>query len=360
MSDDQENVPPPVTDAGLKDFGKLAAVGSQKRQSMRGFDDDYVDIVDYILRCTHKIWEERGIGLIDTHYLHNCTLHTSTGLVYGRDQVVANTLQTLAMFPDRQLFGDDVIWSGNDVDGFYTSHRITSLAHHRGYSHYGPPTGRKLRYRVIAECLVKENRICEEWLVRDELSIVRQMGLDEHAVIAALARKLAASGTPPEAQAPVGPQLGQLPTPELPPSLKPGFDIEDFVRRAWHDIWNRRMLNRVSAAYVPTYECHSASGRELYGHDELINFIICWLGAFPDGRMNIDHFAALGNDHDGYRVAVRWTFLGTHEGHGLYGSPTGRRIRVMGLTHQHIKNSRFVQEWTVFDELALLAQLYTE
>ncbi len=120
------------------------------------------------------------------------------------------------------------------------------------------------------------------------------------------------------------------------------------------------MLNQVNTHYVPTYECHSASGRELYGQDEIIQFIINWLGAFPDGRMNIDHFAVLGNDHDGYRVAIRWMFVGTHEGYGLYGAPTGKRVRIMGITHQHVKDGRFVQEWTVFDELALLAQLYME
>ena len=83
------------------------------------------------------------------------------------------------------------------------------------------------------------------------------------------------------------------------------------------------------------------------------------LVAFPDAAVHIDHLYWLGNDAEGYRVAVRWTLQGTHHGPGLYGDPTGRRVNIMGITHYHVKNGKFVEEWTVFDEMALLKQLYT-
>jgi hypothetical protein len=38
--------------------------GSGRLQPMRGFDEDYTDIVDYIVRCTHRIWDEGGVGLL--------------------------------------------------------------------------------------------------------------------------------------------------------------------------------------------------------------------------------------------------------------------------------------------------------
>lgn len=41
---------------------------------MCGFDPIYTDIVDCIIRCTHHIWDERDIGLIYSHYTHNCVL----------------------------------------------------------------------------------------------------------------------------------------------------------------------------------------------------------------------------------------------------------------------------------------------
>ncbi len=330
---------------------------------MRGFDPDYTDIVDYIIRCTHKIWEEKQVGLIYSHYGANTLVHGTRGDSYGVESVVAGTVQTLAMFPDRRLFADDVIWSGDDEQGYYTSHRITSTAHHSGFGPYGAPTGRALRYRVIADCVVRENRIVEEWLVRDELSIARQLGLDESALVRAIAEGWARlHGPEGQVQAAIERSTGQLPPQPLPPSDKTGFDVEDFVRRAWHDIWNWRMFSEIFRLFAPTYECHSASGRELYGHNDYLQFVLDWLAAFPDGRMSIDHIAALplgqGDPQTSHRVAVRWTFLGTHEGHGIYGAPTGKQVRVLGITQTHVRDGLFTAEWTVFDELALLAQLY--
>ena len=102
---------------------KFMSHTNEKRQGMQGFDDDYVDIVDYIIRCTHKIWEERNIGLIYSHYAHNVLIHTTDGITYGRDKVIADSIKTMGAFPDVRLFGDDVIWSGNDRDGFHSSIR---------------------------------------------------------------------------------------------------------------------------------------------------------------------------------------------------------------------------------------------
>jgi hypothetical protein len=120
--------PTPVTDlARHPDITTMMrAAGQGQRQPMRGFDPDYVDIVDYIVRCTHKIWEEGGVGLLYTHYSHNPQVHTAYGITYGREEMIANTINYLAAFPDRKAYADDVIWSGNEDDGFtrpIASHR---------------------------------------------------------------------------------------------------------------------------------------------------------------------------------------------------------------------------------------------
>jgi predicted ester cyclase len=91
---------------------------------------------------------------------------------------------------------------------------------------------------------------------------------------------------------------------------------------------------------------------------DYLGFIIALLVAFPDATLRIDHLYWLGNDDEGYRVAVRWTLQGTHHGPGLYGEPSGRRVNLMGISHYDVKNGKFVEEWTVFDEIALLRQLY--
>ena len=82
-----------------------ATIPSSRRPTGRaasrceGFDDIYTDIVDYIVRCTHKIWDERDIGLIYTHYTHNCVLYGTMGTIYNREDVVRDTIQRLVSLP---------------------------------------------------------------------------------------------------------------------------------------------------------------------------------------------------------------------------------------------------------------------
>ena len=353
---------PPITDVPYTDISIFMNSGPQKRQSIKGFDEDYVDIVDYIVRCTHKIWEEKGVGLIYTHYAHNVLIHTSDGMTYGRDKVIADSIKTMAAFPDVRLFADDVIWSGNDEDGFHSSHRIVWVAHNTGYSIYGPPTGRRVVRQGIAHCFVKENRVVEEWISRDELALIRQLGFDEIELAKKMAALDAASGgksPKPETQGEVQRLAGQMQPPFYPPKQDTIFDIEDFVRRSLYEIWNWRLLNKIDDYYVVNYWGFVSTNRQLYGLGDLKAYILSLLAAFPDAAVHVDHICWLGDNERGYRVAVRWTLAGTHGGPGHYGEPTGKRVRLMGISHYIVKDGKFVQERTVFDEFALLKKIYT-
>jgi predicted ester cyclase len=81
------------------------------------------------------------------------------------------------------------------------------------------------------------------------------------------------------------------------------------------------------------------------------------MAAFPDLLITVDHVCWLPNGPDGYRVATRWTLQGTHRGPSAYGEPTGKRVRLIGITHHEIQDKQIVKEWLVFDEFMLLKQL---
>lgn len=333
-----------------------AAAGGERRQSLRGFDDDYVDIVDYIVRSTHKIWEEGGMGLLYTHYGHNAAIHTPYGLTYGREDMLTSSIQFLSAFPDRRAYADDVIWTGSDGDGFHTSHRVISLGRNTGHSVYGPPTGRRIQIRGFANCFVKENRILEEWLVRDSLAMVRQLGFDPREVVDRLMAEDERRSLEPS-YGPTDRVAGQTEPPPNPERAADGFDVEEFVRRSQNEIWNWRLFDRITDYYVPNYLCYTSSDRTIYGTGDFRAYVLAFISAFPDARFNVDHLYWVGNERDGYRVATRWTLIGTHDGPSAYGRPTGKPVNVMGVTHHRVQDGRFVQEWTVFDELAILKQL---
>ena len=171
-----------------RDFVDLVPPGRPRVQSLQGFDEDYTDIVDYIVRCTHKIWDERDVGLIYTHYTHNCVLYGTLGTMYERESVVRETIQRLVELPDRRGMATQVIWRGDDKEGFYTSHMTHGTGRHTEYGMYGKPTGRTFVTRTVADCMILENKIYREWVVRDNLGLLVQLGIDPHLYAANLAQ----------------------------------------------------------------------------------------------------------------------------------------------------------------------------
>lgn len=342
-----------------RDIGTfMESAGGERRQPMLGFDSDYTDIVDYIIRLTHKIWEEKAVGLIYTHYTHNCPVHMTDALVYGRDAIVESTVRTLAAFPNLRLFGDEVIWGGNEREGFHTSHRITWVGHNFGYSPYGPPTGRRIQRRGIAHCLVRENRIVEEWICRDELALIRQLGFDEIGLARQKAAQEASMGVAPYASV-----MGEVPRlgGQLPPQLEVPGDPQDpavLPLKLYGEVWNARMLNRLRDYYAENAVVFASTNLRLYGLGELTQYILRMLAAFPDGAMSPDHVCWIGSEATGFKIAVRWTFQGTHLGPSPYGEPSGKRVKIMGISHMETSRGRIQREYMVYDEFALLKQIH--
>ena len=210
----------------------------------------------------------------------------------------------------------------------------------------------------MALCFVKANLICEEWLLMDEIGVIRQLGLDLDATVALFARRGAAR--PLQNYGDLERMLGQYAPEPLPAKTTPveGFDLDDFLRRSLHEIWNRRMFNVIRDVYHENVEFHGSSGRELYGRGDYTAFVLSLLAAFPDARFSIDQLFWNEDGAGGYRTSMRWSLVGTHEGFGIYGEPTGIRFRLWGMTQHVIRDGRIVAEWTVFNELALLKALY--
>ena len=153
---------------------------------MKGFDAKWTDFPDYILGITREIWEDRGIATLQHYYTPDIPVRSPGSMVVGNEGVIAATMATLAEFPDRRLLGEDVIWSGTPEEGMLSSHRILSTATHLGDGVYGEATGQTLVYRIIADCHAINNQINDEWLIRDQGAIVRQLGWDPKAYAADL------------------------------------------------------------------------------------------------------------------------------------------------------------------------------
>ena len=52
--------------------------------NMRGFDAEFTDIVDYILRITYRIWEGKQVGLCYDYYSADCPFIPWAAIQRGR------------------------------------------------------------------------------------------------------------------------------------------------------------------------------------------------------------------------------------------------------------------------------------
>ena len=96
------------------------------------------------------------------------------------------------------------------------------MAKNTGHSWYGPPTGQVTTHSGIANCLVKENRIIEEWVATDELGLLMQLGFDPRATIEKFVGGRANS-QPREYSLPQR-IVGQTVPATMPPKTSEGFD----------------------------------------------------------------------------------------------------------------------------------------
>lgn len=347
----------PITFVPWTDISELLAPAAGRRQELPGFDADYVDFPDYIVRCTHRIWEGKNLGLIRTHYTEDCKIYTLGGEIHGVDAVISGTLSTLQSFPDRTLYADHVIWSEDAPGSFYSSHRITSHMTHLGANEFGPPTGRRATIRTIADCAVRGNRIYEEWLVRDNWLLAAEVGANPKALASAQARGDRSNPSVREFWARERTRTSQ--SPALPTRMPsdPAADPHGYAQSVFGGGWNARNFATLAAHYAPTVEWYGPAGRQLFGAGAVVGFCASLLAAVPDAVVSVDHVAVVPFLDLGTDIAVRWSLAGTHTGPGLHGAPSGRPVYLLAVTHWRICDGQIVEEWTVYDEIALLRQL---
>jgi predicted ester cyclase len=322
---------------------------------MKGFSDRWSDFPDYIIGITREIWEDRGIARLHDYYAPDIVVRTPASVTVGNEGVIAATMATLAEFPDRTLYGEDVIWSGTPETGMLSSHRLHSTATHAAAGVYGPATGRRLRYRIIADCHAKDGVIDDEWLIRDQGAIVRQLGVDpqDHA------RDLIAREGGPEACA----------RPMTPDNDVPG----PYAGRGNDNAWGARfadlltrIMNADFAAIPAEYDraatLHYPGGADALSHDGADGF---WMGlraAFPGATFTLHHIIGREDPMMPPRAALRWSLHGKHDGWGAFGVPTGAEVFVLGASHAEFGavtggRPKLRREWTLFDETAIWKQI---
>ncbi|MCK8827415.1 ester cyclase [Natroniella acetigena] len=347
-----------VNRVGYSDYNDFLDQEDSK-QRMEGFDQEYSDIVDYIMKITHRIWEEKGIGIIYDTYHNDVEIHAGSQNITGIKEVIAGTLQTLHAFPDRKLMGENVIWSKYDKKGYFSSHRVMSTATNLGDSKFGSATGRKVNFRTVAECVVHNNRIHKEWLVRDNLWIVKQLGFDPHQVAKKMAE--ASRDKVPALQSDFG--VEETMNGQFFPKRYQAKDssVGELVLEMCNRIYECRLFNEVKDYYSDNAVVHYICNKDLVGYSQIQGMLISLFASFPNASYSIDRVVCNQKDNpNDWDVSVRWRLRGLHEGRGYFGEPSGKLVEILGVNHYHIIDDKVVEEWVTFDGLDVLRQIYLD
>ncbi|PSU07546.1 polyketide cyclase [Photobacterium ganghwense] len=318
--------------------------------AMAGFDPKWRDFPDYILGITKEIWEDRGLHTLQHYYAPDIIVRTPLSIVKGNDNVISATMGTLAEFPDRTLYGEDVIWSGNPEQGMLSSHRIISTATHANHGAFGQATNKKLQFRIIADCHAINNQINDEWMIRDVAAIAHQLGITSEA----FARQQIEQGG--------GVESSPFPfTPEQDvagPYTGIGNDNE-FGQR-YEDILQRLMRAEFSVipqAYDRACIGEYTGGQTALSHAGIDQFWMSLRSAFPNATFKVHHRIGRNDDMMSPRAAIRWSLEGKHEGHGIFGKPSGKDVYIMGISHAEFGPWGLRREFTLFDETAVWKQI---
>jgi hypothetical protein len=322
---------------------------------MKGFSNRWKDFPDYILGITHEIWEERQLRTLDHYYAEKIPMRFPSGLVIGNRAVIDGTMATLAEFPDRELKGEDVIWSGDDETGYLSSHRILTTGTHLGDGAFGSATGQQFEIRAIADCAAKADVIYDEWLIRDVAGLAEQLGWEPKEYAAEMIRR---EGGADKCMRP----------------FTPDQDVDGgYHSRGNDNAWGQRhasILTDIMEKRIDTIRTNYDRACSLgypriqftHGWDEVESF---WMGlrsSFPSAKFEIHHQIGRDDPMMPPRSAIRWSLTGKHDGFGTFGDPTGAEVHIMGMSHAEFgpyghDDGTIRREYTLIDEVAVWKQI---
>ncbi len=104
--------------------------------------------------------------------------------------------------------------------------------------------------------------------------------------------------------------------------------------------------------FAPEFVDHTVVPGQAPGVEGLKQFFAMMGAGFPDFRAVVEDVIAEGD-----KVAIRFTFNGTHQGEFMDIPPTGRRVTMSGIDILRVVDGKVVELWGQEDVLGMMRQL---
>ena len=123
-------------------------------------------------------------------------------------------------------------------------------------------------------------------------------------------------------------------------------------RRIFEEAASQGNFAVIDEAIAPTFVYRTSALPESHGPAGFKEFFTEHRRTFPDIHYTLEEVVA-----EGEKGVVHWTITGTNQGDLRGNPPTGKPVKVPGITIFRFANGQIVDGGTVWDALALLQQL---
>lgn len=129
-------------------------------------------------------------------------------------------------------------------------------------------------------------------------------------------------------------------------------ELKATIRLVIEEVWNKENLDALDALYASDFIRHRPPFHDIEGLEAHKQRVAVVRSAYPDHKTTI-HEIIVDND----KVAIRYTWQGTHTGEGLSIPPTGKQVTVAGCDVYHLENGKVIEEWDHEGFLSLYQQI---
>ena len=127
-------------------------------------------------------------------------------------------------------------------------------------------------------------------------------------------------------------------------------------RRLVEEAWNQGKIEVVDETLADDFVHHDPTAPERCNRGDYKQWIAVSRVAFPDLQITVDDELV-----DDEQIVTRWTVRGTHQGNLVEPTgtipPTGRQIKITGITIARYANGKLVEDWQEGDTLGFMMQL---
>lgn len=134
-------------------------------------------------------------------------------------------------------------------------------------------------------------------------------------------------------------------------------ELNKLIAQRFLQVWTPEGRSLVDDMTAPDFAFAYNSWQEVGQGAALFKQILAQThDSFPDMQIHAEDVVAEGD-----RVVVRWTYAASHRKNVLFGvPPSGKRVRVSGVTFYRIVNQKIVEELGFADTMSLMLQLGAE